>query len=228
MAGNALGRIKVFDVDVSSAAERAFGRLRQAKGFSGRAQIRMAQEMRDALELRLQNVIYDSGFPVRTGRSQRASRAVARGTSFSGLRGHLIGPANIKVLNDGAEINPNAGEYLAIPFGEALRADGTPKLPGPLSWKNVQKTFIYKSKKTGEKYVAYKRGGDEGTIVCLYVLVEIAEIQPRGFMDKAWRKQAGPLGRDFGQIMLAEIARVDLLTLARVTFKGRGTKGGIN
>lgn len=221
MAGNQLGRVKVFTVDVSAATERAFGRLRKAKGFSGRAQQRMAQAMREAIERRLENVIEDS-FPVRTGRSKRSSNARAFGTSFSGLRGQIIGPANIKALNDGAEINPQEGEYLAVPFGEALRPDGTPKLPGPLSWKNIKKTFIYKSKKTGELYVAYKRGdGDDATVVCLYVLLEMATVLPRRFMDKAWRSQGPALGREFGNIMVSEISRVDLLTLSRVTYKGR-------
>lgn len=222
MAGNQLGRVKVFSVDLSAATERAFGRLRKAKGFSLRSQQRMAQEMREAIERRLENVIMDSSFPVRTGRSQRNSSARAFGASFNVMRGHIIGPANIKVLNDGAEINPQDGEYLAIPFGEALRADGTPKLPGPLSWKNIRNTFIYKSKKTGERYVAYKRGdGDDSTVVCLYVLIEMASVKPRRFMDKAWRNQSSALGREFGNIMVSEISRIDLMQMARVTFKGR-------
>lgn len=214
-----VGRINVFSVDLSAATERAFGRLRQAKGFSLRAQQRMAQEMREAVEERLEMVIQD--FPVRTGAAQRSARARAFGTSFGNLRGVIVGPAYVKVLNDGAEIEPQSGEFLAIPFGEALRPDGTPKLPSPLSWKNIRKTFIYKSKKTDGLYVAYKRGdGDDAEVVCLYTLVPYASVMPRGFLDKSWRRQSSALGRELGQIMLQELSRVDIMGLTRVTSKG--------
>lgn len=216
-----LGRVKVFEVDLSNAIGRSLGRLTQAKGFTIRSQARMAREMREAIERRLENVIQDS-YPVRTGKSQRTSRARAFGTTLTNMRGTITGPANIKVLNEGAEINPANGEYLTIPFGFALRPDGTPKLPSARSWQNIKKTFVYKSKKTGQLYIAYKNGdGEDAKVVVLYVLVETASIMPRGFLNKGWARQTPALGREIGNIMMRELANIDLLSMARVTYKGR-------
>jgi hypothetical protein len=184
----------------------------------------MAIEMREAIRIELRNAVEESSFPVRTGRGKSVALNGARvfGTSFNSLRGHIIAPGYVKMLEGGADILPERSEFLAIPFGYALRPDGTPKLPSPRSWQNIRKTFVYRSKKTGGLYIAYKN--DDG-IQVLYVLVEMVEVKGRGFLAKAWARRQRPLAAQFGQIMLSEISRVDLLNLARVTYKGRGSTG---
>jgi hypothetical protein len=181
----------------------------------------MAVEMREAIRRELQNAVFESRFPVRTGRGRNIALNGARafGSSFNSLRGHIVAPGYIKMLEEGGDILPERSEWLAIPFGYALRPDGTPKLPSPRSWQNIRKTFIYKSKKTGGLYIAYKDGD---SLQVLYVLVEMVEVKGRGFLAKAWARRQSALARSFGQTMLSEISRVDLLKLSRVTYKGRG------
>lgn len=216
-----VGNIRVFEAELGRVTSRAFSALNRAQGFSGRAETRMAVRMREVLRTALERTV-DDNFPVRTGRTKKMAQAGIRvfGTSFNSLRGHVIAPAYVKLLEEGGEIEPVNGEFLAIPFGDALRPDGTPKLPGPLSWKNVVNTFFYKSKKTGGLYIAYKNAS--GTLTVLYTLVELAEFKPpRRFLAKGWDRQKSELIQGFGQIMMDEITRVDLMRLARVTYKGR-------
>jgi len=218
--------VPVFEIDAGPVASRAFGQLKNAKGFSGRAQTRMAASMREAIRKALIRTVNESEFPTRTGRSLSMALSGARafGTSFASLRGHIIAPGYIKMLEEGTSVEPHESQYLAIPFGDkALRPDGTPKLPGPRSWQNVQKTFVYKSKRTGGKYIAY-RSGDQ--LEVLYVLVEAADVHARHFLRNAWRGEQGRLGLEFGQIMHEEISRIDLLQMARVTYRGHKPKGG--
>lgn len=212
--------VRVFEADLGNVIERAFGALNRAQGFSGRAQIRMAQKMREVLRVALERTI-DDNFPVRTGRTKAQAMGGVRvfGTTFNNIRGHIIAPSYIALMDQGGEIEPQQAEFLAIPFGYALRPDGTPKLPGPRSWKNIVNTFVYKSKRTGGLYIAFKTA--DGSLQVLYTLVEMAEFRPRRFLQKAWRQQQGDLMQEFGQIMLEEIARVDVLRLARITYKGR-------
>lgn len=215
-----VANVRVFEAELGAVIERAFSALNRAQGFSGRAQIRMAQKMREVLRVALERTI-DDGFPVRTGRTKAQAQAGIRvfGTSFNNIRGHIIAPAYIRLMDEGGEIEPRQAEFLAIPFGYALRPDGTPKLPGPRSWKNVVNTFVYKSKRTGGLYIAFKTA--DGKLQVLYTLVEMAEFKPRRFLQKAWNKQKGDLFAEFGNIMVEEIARVDVLRLARITYKGR-------
>ena len=218
--------VRVFEVDLGGFIANVFGSLRRA-AFSGRAEARMAVRMREELQSILTRVISDAiadgSFPFRTGRSAAKLYSGVRvyGTAFNNLKGHIIGPNYILRLEEGGTIYPVESEMLAIPLFSALRPDGTPKLPGPRSWGNIRKTFVYKSKKTGRAYIAYK--GADKRLVILYVLVEEVEIKARRFLRKSWERLKPELMAAFGQIMLAEISRVDLLSLSRVTYKGRRT-----
>jgi hypothetical protein len=101
----------------------------------------------------------------------------------------------------------------------AKRPDGTPKLPGPRSWRNIQKTFIFRSKKTQQAYIAYKRPG--GGLTVLYVLVdEFTLTKHTGKLIRAWDLEKPSLVEALGRAMLFEMGTVDLLGLARVTYRG--------
>ena len=210
---------KVFEIDAGEQIGRAFTLLSRAEGFSGRAEGRMASRMRDAIRNALMAVIMESDWPTRTGRSQRIALGGVRafGTRFTDLRGHILAPMHIQRLEEGGVIVPTRAGALAIPFGQALRPDGTAKLPGPRAWANIKKTFIYKSKRTGKGYIAYKEGK---TLICLYVLVDMVEIDAQWFMRTEWQRVKQFLAARFGDIMLDEIAQIDLGKLARVTHKG--------
>lgn len=215
---------RVFEVDVSSEAGRAFRPLLGAKGVSGRAQTRVARRLRPALKKALTDMVEDVaalGFR-RSGTAIRIMRSGIRvfGTSFQALRGHIIGPTYVRAHEDGSVIKPKNAEALAIPLPAALRPDGTPKLPRPRMWQNTLNTFIYKSKRNGRGYIAYR--GSSGRLVLLYALVEEVELSKhKGFLTRAWERRQGDLLEAFGRIMLDEFDEVNILGLARIRTKGR-------
>lgn len=217
-------KARIFDVDVGGATVAMFGALRRA-AFTRRSEAVMARQMRVALRDMLEQIIRDAArdgsFPTRSGAGLRATRGGARafGQSFNSLRGHIVGPAYLKLLEEGGTLLPVNAEALTIPMEYALRADGTPKLRSPRQWQNILKTFIYKSKKTGRAYIAFKNG--EGRLTLLYMLIDAAEFKGRQFLANAWSRRIDDLVNEFGQIMLAEASQIDLMKLARVTHKGR-------
>ena len=82
------------------------------------------------------------------------------------------------------------------------------------------RTFIYKSKRTGQAYIAYKNSAGELTL--LYLLVDEAQLRKyQGFLDRAWDLQKPDILQAFGQALLFEMGQVNLLNLARVTYSGR-------
>lgn len=220
--------VRVFETDLSGVANRIFSTLGRKGRLAVGAENRMAAKMREQLRDILRQVVLDArtdgSLPYRTGRSFRTMLGGARafGTRFSNIRGHIIGPGYIKLMEEGGTIYPTQASALSIPLEAALRPDGTPKLPGPRSWQNILKTFIYKSKNTGRLYIAYK--GANGRLTLLYLLVDEAEFQSRRFLRKAWQQRTDDLMRAFGSILLEEFDRVDLLALARVTTKGKGRR----
>lgn len=221
-----MANVRVFEADLSDVAGPIYTPLLRAKGIGRSAEVRIARKLRIALKDALQDMItksyIDGSAPFRTGRSRQImSRGVrAFGTSLNGLRGYIIGPDYIRAHNEGAAITPVRASALTIPLPAAQRPDGSPKLPGPRSWSNVLPTFIYKSKRTGQAYIAYKN--KEGTLTLLYLLVDEVQLRKyKGFLDRAWDFQKPDIMAAFGRAMLFEMSKVNLLRLARVTTGGR-------
>lgn len=221
--------VHVFDVDLSDVAATIYRPLLRATGISGRAETRISRQVREALKDALRDMLSrayaDGSAPVRTGRSRgimfRGVRAF--GSNFNSLRGYIIGPDYIAAHNEGGTITPSGASALTIPLPAAQRSDGSPKLPGPRSWSNVLKTFIYKSKKTGNAYIAYKNKSGELTL--LYLLVDEVQLRKyKGFLDRAWDFQKPDVIETFGRAMLFEMSQVNLLSLARVSSGGRGRR----
>lgn len=217
---------RVFEADLSGVVSAIYSPLLKAKGLSGRGETRVARQVRGAIRQALLETVIrayrDGSAPYRTGRSRRALLGGVRafGVSFATLRGHLVGPAYIRAHEEGATITPKRARALAVPLPPALRADGTPKLPGPRSWSNTQRTFIYKSKKTGNAYIAYKNAG--GTLTLLYVLVDSVTLSKHaGFLSRSWEIEKFQIIEALGRAILFEMSQVDLLSLARVTHRGR-------
>ena len=215
--------VKVFTAPIGLATARIFGPLLRAK-MSRRAETRMARRMRAALRRALTDTIrfayIDGSGPFRTGRSKRKLLNGVRsfGTTFNGLRGHVMGPVSIAAHENGSTIKPKNAKALAIPLPDALRADGTPKLPGPNSWR-ITGSFIYKSRKTGRAYIARKNV--DGKLVLLYALVDEVKLSKyKGFISKSWSKRAPEMLQEFGNIMMQEISSVNLLGLSRLSVGG--------
>ena len=221
--------VKVFEADIGGVVPRVLGPFLRAKGISGRAESRVAVQTREALRQALKDTVdlayLDGSAPKsRTGRGRRGLQQGTRafGRTFAGIRGHIIGPSYMKAHEEGATIYPRRARALAIPVLDGLKGDGeTPRLPGPRSWQNVVNTFIYKSKRTGNAYVAYKNSNDE--LKLLYVLVDSAVLRKySNFLANAWEKQKPDIIQAMGRAMLVEASRVNLLKLARISVRGGG------
>lgn len=220
--------VHVLDLDIGPLAASVYGPLLRSRGISGRAQTRIARKLRVAIKQvlteTLQRAYLDGSAPNRTGRSKRIMMNGVRafGTSFASLRGYIVGPAYIAAHENGATILPKRARQLTIPLPPALRADGSPKLPSPNSWRNVLNTFIYKSKKTGNAYIAYKNTNDD--LVLLYVFVDSAQLSKyTGFLSNSFDKSKPDLLAALGSALLFEMSQVDLLSLARITYRGRSS-----
>jgi hypothetical protein len=148
----------------------------------------------------------------------------AFGSRIGNVRGYILGPSYIKAHEEGATITPQNARALAIPLPAAQRPDGSPKLPGPRSWQNIQKTFIYKSKRTGNGYIAYKNGD---SLVLLYVLVDQVTLSRyKGFLSSSFDLRKPDVIEAFGQAMLFEMSLVDLGSIAGLSRKySRGGTG---
>lgn len=223
--------VRVLDADISNELVRAYAPLIRAVGISIRANNRIARKTREALRDALHETIVkayiDGSAPHRTGRSRSAMLRGVRafGSRISNVRGYILGPSYIKAHEDGATITPKNAKALAIPLPAAQRPDGSPKLPGPRSWQNVQKTFIYKSKRTGNAYIAYKDGD---SMVLLYVLVDQVTLSKhKGFLSASFDLRKPDVMEAFGRAMLFEMSLVNLGAIAGLSPKySRGRRRG--
>ena len=224
-----MAKVRVYEADVSDVIGRTFSPLLAAQGVSVRAQARITRQLRPALKQALEDTVTDAfrdGGVFRTGKGFRETLSGVRsfGTKFSNLRGYILGPPYIYAHEKGSTIRATKARALAIPLAPALRPDGSPKLPGPRSWQNIQKTFIYKSKKTGKAYIAMKNGR---SMTLLYALVdEITLSKYTGFISKSWDKNTGVLLEAMGVAMLFEMDQVDFIKLARLAPRYSSKKGG--
>ena len=215
--------VVVFSPDIQSAVNTAYGPLLKASGLSRRAHVRVARKLRKELRTLLHDAILsayrDGSMPYRTGRGLRSLLGGIRvyGTHILDLRAFVKGPVYLTAHERGATIRPRRAQALTIPLPAALRPDGTPKLPGPRSWRNVRRTFIYVSKKTGRAYIAY---GNGGKLTLLYFLVDEAVLrQHKGFLRDAWNKQSPRFIEALGAAMLFEMRHLDLAKLAGIKYR---------
>jgi hypothetical protein len=144
---------------------------------------------------------------VRSGNARNIMRAGIRvfgSGNIASIRGYVIGPTYMQMLDRGATIYPKNAKKLAIPLYAAIKPDGTPKLPGPRSWKNVVDTFIYKAK-SGRSYIAYENGA--GRLVFLYVLLDEVEIEESiGLLRRPLQRQLPLIAAEFGAAFVLELA----------------------
>lgn len=221
---------RVLDLNDGDIIAGIYRPLLAAKGVSGRAQQRITRHLRLALWKILVQTVHDArndgSMPYRTGRGYRQMLRGVRvyGTRFHNIRAHIIGPDYMVTQEKGATIRPVRAKALTVPLEAALKADGSPKLPGPRSWQNIQNTFIYRSKETGRGYIAYKSQGRG--LVLLYALVDEVELRSyTGFMANSWKRNAPKLMAAIGDALMTEMSAVDLMGLMRVTHQGkRGRK----
>ena len=222
---------RIIEVNIGNEAVRVFRPLISAHGVSGRANVRIAQKLREILRLELYSAVVDAytegTAPDRTGRGRRLLLQGVRafGSTLRNVRGHIVSPPYLIAHEEGATIKPKNAKALAIPMEAALRPDGTPKLPGPRSW-GITGSFIWTSPRTGRGFIVRRPAGGGKKLVFLYVLVEETQLRKyKGFMSDAWAGRLDNLIEAFGFILLEEMARVnlvDLVTLGYIAGRGRG------
>lgn len=214
---------RLIDTNLGSAAAGRYAGL-GANKITARIERQAAPLMREALREALAAAMLETGgkAPSRSGSGLRAAQRGARafGTRFSQLRGHILAPSYMVAHNEGATITPVKGEWLAVPLPAAQKADGSPKLPGPNSWK-MHGSFIWKSPKTGKLLIVRKEKGSD-TLIFLYVLVPSVTLRSHvGWADRAWSQQIPALMAAWDSIV-ASFLTVDMVEEAYVN----GLNGG--
>lgn len=202
---------KLLEVTLGRELTTVFGSLTK-NPLTRRVEASMTRSMREALLAAFVDVIHDArrdgSMPMRTGAAYRKLLIGGRafGTTFASLRGHIIGPDYIVAHQRGTLITPNEAPQLAIPMPAALRPDGTPKLPGPRSWR-IHGSFVYFSKRTQRGYIARNV---QGRLELLYAFVDEAQLKKhKGFIDQPWARQLPKLFNAFGLIFQNTIESID-------------------
>lgn len=146
----------------------------------------------------------------RSGRMFATLRAGPRvtGAGVDSLTGTYYGSGAAKIHEYGGTIRPVKAKALAIPMPAALRADGTPKLSGPLAWKRRHNTFIYRNKSTRRAYIVYKK--PSGGLTFLYRLVDKVTIKPQLGLRKTHERRLGSLMREWGNLVVAGMKSIDV------------------
>lgn len=143
-------------------------------------------------------------------RQLRAGVRITGRTSLASLRGSIWAYPWLFAHEYGARIEPREAQYLTIPIYYGLRPDGTPKFKNPRSW-NRYGSFVYTSKQTGKKYLAY-RGADKKLRI-LYILVDYADIPARLGLNRMSDRSLGKLLAAWGAIYLREVDRAGVINL---------------
>lgn len=203
--------VRLLEIDTAILG-RSISAAINASGISKRAEGRIADATKDAMRKAYVKMLLDAFADggVRTGNARNIMRASIRvfgSRNISNIRGYVLGPSYIQAQNDGAKILPKKSKALAIPLDAALRPDGSPKLPGPRSWANIRRTFIYKSKRNNRAYIAYNNGPD-GRLVLLYALVDSVQLSSnKGFLDRAFATHVPDVANAFAEAFVIELAR---------------------
>lgn len=216
-------KVRVFDVDLGNTLVAAAGKAGVSRAAEQRIARRVRAELKDVLNKVVEDAFDDAeGFGIRSRSAYNIMRhggVRVFGSTFNSVRGHIIGPSYIRLQEEGGTIHPRNAEKLAIPLPPALRPDGTPKLPGPRAWQSRVTTFIYKSKRNQNSYIA--RRNTSGGITLLYVLVDQATFRRKGILAQLWNQEKEAVILLFGRALVQELSKVNLFQLARITTGGR-------
>lgn len=106
------------------------------------------------------------------------------------------------------------GKMLTIPFGFALRPDGSPKFRTAGSWKRFG-SFIRKDKASGKLFIVYKAAN--GDLRYLYRLVDEVEVKPVLHLIRTAGSLIDLLWVSWGEIYLQEMLRAGILDQSGLT-----------
>lgn len=171
------------------------------------------QAMSDYMEDTVITALNDTSIKNRTGRMAKSlvSGIKVRGSGrIDALSGTYRGIWYAKNHEFGKTIRPTNAKVLTIPLPAALRADGTPKLKGPTSWKRYG-TFSYTGK-SGQGYLVYKNAAEK--LVFLYMYVDVVKLLPKLGLRKAHFENLDNLIGELGQVMAAGMVNTNLYDYA--------------
>jgi hypothetical protein len=218
-----MANVKVFEPNLGNTIARAV----IPAGLSKAAETRILRAVRVELKALLTDVAVSAfgagGFGISSGKALKIMQRGVRvyGTTFVGLQGYILGPYYVRRMEEGGIITPKNAQYLAIPMPAALRPDGSSKLPGPRSWQNIKKTFVWKNKEN-KLFIVYKNPKTaQYPFTFLYHLADEAIVKRNPALSRAWNNRKGRLIRTVGRAMHVEFSKDDLLSRARITHKGK-------
>jgi hypothetical protein len=174
----------------------------------------IAPQMGQAFREWLAGVAKDvsSDWPRRSGKSAgelgSSSRVVFSG-DLASMRGYFLVSQSIAANEYGT--NPPAlsaknAKMIAIPILDGCFPDGRPKRLSPNSWRSLG-SFIYKSKKNKNVYVAYKSKTD-GKLKLLYLLVDAIKLKEMRLIRNAYDRRLPDLITQFILIMQDAVTEV--------------------
>lgn len=147
-------------------------------------------------------------WPKRSGRSAAAIASSARvfyASDLASIRGHMLVPPEVASNEYGSIIVPKHARMLAIPIADGLRPDGSPKRLGPRSWAPYN-PFVYKSKRTGKLYIAYRT--QRRGLVIIYVLVDKVELKAKRIISTTYDMMLPQLEAEWTMILTQVIDTV--------------------
>jgi hypothetical protein len=223
-----MARVPFFEFSMNDVGDL----LPQVPGHKTRTEAELTPIFRAELEAAMKQAVAEgyvaSGLRSRSGSMARQLLSAVRvsGTGrFSRLHGGAYAEPWVVVHDRGnANITPKQSRKLAIPLPAALFADGRPRRRGPRSWQSLG-TFIYRSKRNGNLYVAYKPKARGAKLVLLYLLVDKVSIPKRMRIRESFDALIGPLVTGWAD-MLASRAVAAFEPIHAVDQAVGGTSGG--
>lgn len=162
-----------FEIVRATIPQSGITRLRSLK-YGPQIEQQIAPQISAAFKRWLENVARGVArdWPKKSGKSSSAIYASARVRGYARLdsiTGYFLVPQTVMANEYGTKARkPRQARMMAIPILDGLFPDGTPKRLGPNSWRHLN-TFVYKSRRTGNVYIAYKANGQ---LKILYLLVD--------------------------------------------------------
>lgn len=192
----------------------AISRLRALR-FGPELETIIAPQMREAFAQWLKEVAAGVAvdWPRRSGKSAgslpSSSRVVGNNSDLSSIRGYFLVSQEIAANEYGTNppaLTPKRAKMMAIPILDGCFPDGRPKRLGPESWRSLG-SFVYKSKKNKNIYIAYKSKTD-GQLKLLYLLVPAIKLKEMRIIRNAYDRRLPDVIERFILIMQDAVIQV--------------------
>lgn len=201
-------KIAIFKSSIPPAGIQSIRSLKYGAYMEHMIAPELGAAMKDWMKGVAKNVAAD--WPRRSGKSRiviENSPQVNYSDTLSSIHGAFLVTSVVASNEFGTKVRvPRTAEKIAIPVYYGLFPDGRPKRLGPKSWSYLR-TFCYRSKTTGQLYLAYKTKAEGVKII--YILVDTAgKLQPLSKFRKQWDAAIPALQGVIGEILSSAVADV--------------------